>query len=55
MKATEVWERDHFTELRRLYCSRFWALLIQRKVSSRGMVVGEIGIECSFEMAFGIQ
>jgi hypothetical protein len=45
MKATEMWECDHFTEYRWLYGSRFWALLVQRKLSSRGMVVDKVGIE----------
>ena len=52
MKTTEVWERDHLTKLGWLSGSRFWALLVQRQVSSRGMVVDKVGIECSFHMAF---
>ena len=51
MKASEMWQCDHFTECRWLYGPRYRALLVQRKVS-RGMVVGKVGIECSFEMAF---
>ena len=52
MKATKVWEGDHFTECSWLYGSRFWALLVQRQVSSRGMVIDKVGIEQSFKVAF---
>ena len=52
MQATEVWECDHLTELGWLSGSGFWALIVQRKVRSRGVVVNKVGFEQSFEVAF---
>ena len=45
MKAAEMWECDHLTELGWLNGSRFWALLVQCKVRSRSVIVDNIGIE----------
>ena len=51
MESADLWELDHLSQLRRLHGSRLGAVHVQGQVSTRPVVVAELGGQNPAEMS----